>query len=72
MSPILKGSFKSVTMWAAFVLAVLSQATPLLTPEALHALGLQGPSVARLGLFFALVMGACRFITTTSLTDKGT
>lgn len=71
MNPTIKGSLKSVTMWAATIIAVLSEVIPLLTPDALTALGLHGPTVQRVGLFLALVMAICRKLTTQSLTEKG-
>lgn len=71
MNPLLKGSLKSVTIWAAAIIAVLSEVAPYLTPDALTAMGLHGPTVQRVGLFIAIVMAICRKITTQSLIEKG-
>ena len=71
MHPILKGSLKSVTMWAAGVVALASYVSPVLTPDALLELGLQPHTVKVMGILGALLMGCCRFITNSSLADKG-
>ena len=70
MTPIIKGSAKSVTMWAALALAILSNIAPLM-PVFLQQLGLHSQTVQAVGSFAAILMAALRVITTQSLAEKG-
>jgi hypothetical protein len=72
MHPLIAGSLKSKTMIAAAVVGIGTQLAPYFTPDALVSLGLHGPTVARVGLAFAVLMAVCRAITKSSLTEKGT
>jgi len=70
MNAALKGSTKSVTMYAAFTMLILSNIAPLV-PVLLAQLGLHAQTIQAVGTFGAIVMVVCRVITTNSLADKG-
>nr|WP_294525710.1 hypothetical protein [uncultured Rhodopila sp.] len=70
MTPIIKGSAKSITMWAAVALAVLSNIAPLM-PNLLAEIGLHAQTIQAVGTFSAVLMAALRTITTMSLQEKG-
>lgn len=70
MPPSFAGAVKSRTVWAAVVLGILAEVKPL-WDALLPTLGLEPKTVAIVGFTFAVVMVACRAITTQSLNDKG-
>lgn len=70
MTPIIKGSAKSVTMWASMALLILSNVAPLV-PAFLANLGLHAQTIQAVGSFSAILMAALRTITTMSLSEKG-
>jgi hypothetical protein len=70
MNASLKGASKSVTIYAALVILIISNVAPLV-PVLLAQLGLHAQTIQAVGTFGAIVMTICRVITTTSLADKG-
>jgi hypothetical protein len=70
MNASIKGASKSVTIYAALIILILSNVAPLV-PVLLAQLGLHAQTIQAVGTFGAIVMTICRVITTTSLADKG-
>lgn len=68
---LMKGAAKSITMWAGGVLLALGQIAPFINEQTMVSLGLQGRSVQFALTAAAIVMWACRTITSKSLTEKG-
>ena len=69
---VVNGIFKSVTMWDAGAIATAAQILPDVTPDDLVAIGVTDPvQVAKTMTRCALLMAACRFITSKSLAHKG-
>jgi small neutral amino acid transporter SnatA (MarC family) len=67
-----KGAAKSWTMWAAGLLAVLTQLTPILTPDFLaNTMGLEPHTVQKLGGVLVIIMAILRVVTKQSLANKG-
>jgi hypothetical protein len=66
-----KGVANSVTMWAAGILLALGQIAPYVNEATMVSLGFHGRSLQWSLTIAALVMAACRFITSKSLADKG-
>ena len=69
MNQTIQGIPKSVTMWAAAIIAVGSNVAPLL-PTLFTALKLDPATVQVVGNILAVIMATCRFITKGSLADK--
>jgi hypothetical protein len=70
MNASLKGASKSVTIYAALIILIISNVAPLV-PVLLGQLGLHAQTIQAVGTFGAIVMAICRVITTSSLADKG-
>jgi hypothetical protein len=70
MHPLIKGSARSLTMWCALVLGVLSNVQAMV-PAFLAQIGLHAPTVQAVGTAMSILMVVLRTITTQSLTDKG-
>lgn len=69
MNPLLLGSLKSKTMWAAALLLIASNLQPL-WPQIGAALHMAPPTIQLLGSIFSIVFAALRTVTTGSLADK--
>ena len=70
MHPVVIGSFKSVTLIAAAIIGILSNVAPLV-PTLCAQLKLDPGTTQVVGTIIAMVMAACRYVTTMSVSDKG-
>lgn len=70
MNPIVKGSLKSKTIWAAAIVMFLSMVAPL-APAICHKLHLDPDTTAIVGGLLSALIAVLRFVTNQSLEEKG-